>query len=133
MIGRFMKISFALTNQDSTIFRTGEKSEMLNITSRYFSFFSNASPASWVPHITRDFVTCHSCSYYSSMPWANKSLWNWHLRVANSISENFVEFLLKFQYLSIKLRYLILQNNNLPRNLKAPIWNWEIKRRTISL
>ena len=40
---------------------------MFNITSKYFSFFNNKPPASWVTHITRDFLTSYSCSYYSSM------------------------------------------------------------------
>ena len=38
------------------------------MTSKYFSFFNDKSPASWVAHITRDFLPCYSCSYYSSMP-----------------------------------------------------------------
>ena len=40
---------------------------MFNITSTCFSFFNNKPPASWVTHRTRDFITCYSCSYYSSM------------------------------------------------------------------
>ena len=37
---------------------------MFSITSKYFSIFSKQPPASWVAHITRDFFTCYSCSYY---------------------------------------------------------------------
>ena len=37
------------------------------ITSKYFSFFNNKPPVSWAAHTTRDFLTCYSCSYYSSM------------------------------------------------------------------
>ena len=45
---------------------------MFNITSKYFSIFNNKPPASWVAHVTRDFITCYSCSYYSSMNgWAS--------------------------------------------------------------
>ena len=40
---------------------------MFSITSKYFSIFNNKPPASWVAHVTRDFLTCYSCSYYSSM------------------------------------------------------------------
>ena len=58
---------FAETNQDSTFSHTRENSRMFNITSKYFSFFNNKPPASWVVHIARDFLTCYSCSYYSSM------------------------------------------------------------------
>ena len=36
------------------------KSELMNI-------FNNMLPARWVAHITRDFLTCHSCLHYSSM------------------------------------------------------------------
>ena len=39
------KSLFPVTNQDSTFFRTDENSKMFNITSKYFSFFSNKSPA----------------------------------------------------------------------------------------
>ena len=39
---------------------------MFNITSKYFSFFNNKPLASWFVHITRDFLTCYSCSYYIS-------------------------------------------------------------------
>ena len=61
------KSLFAETNQDSTFSYTRENSKMFYITSKYFSFFNNKPPASWVAHITRDFLTCYSCSYYSSM------------------------------------------------------------------
>ena len=61
------KSFFAETNQDSTFSHTRKNSKMFNITSRYFSFFNNKPPASWVALITRDFLTCYSCSYYSSV------------------------------------------------------------------
>ena len=41
--------------------------KMFNITTKHLSFFNNKPPASWVMHIGRDFLTCYSCSYYSSM------------------------------------------------------------------
>ena len=34
---------------------------------KYFSFFNNKLLASWIAHITMDFISCYSCSYYSSM------------------------------------------------------------------
>ena len=58
---------FAWTNQDSTFSHTRENSKMFNITSKNFSFFKNKPPVSWVAHITRNFFTCYSCSYYSSI------------------------------------------------------------------
>ena len=58
---------FAQTNQDSTFSHTRENSKMLNITSNYFSFFNNKPPPISVAHITKDFLTCYSCSYCSSM------------------------------------------------------------------
>ena len=58
---------FAETNQDSTLFHTRENSKIFNITSKYFSFFNNKPPASSVADIARDFLTCYTCSYYSSM------------------------------------------------------------------
>ena len=61
------KSLFADTNQDSTFSYTHENSKMFNITLKYFSFFNNKPPASWVTHIKRDFLTCYFCLYYSSM------------------------------------------------------------------
>ena len=49
------------------IFSHPRNSKMFNIISKYFSFFNNKPPTIWVAHITRDFLTCYSCSYYSSM------------------------------------------------------------------
>ena len=43
---------------------TRENSKMFNITSKHFSFFNNKPPESWAACITRDFLTCYSCSYY---------------------------------------------------------------------
>ena len=51
----------------STFSYNRENSKMFNITSKYFSIFSNKSPASWVAHITRKLFTFYSCSYYSSI------------------------------------------------------------------
>ena len=53
------------TNQGSTISFTRENSKIFNITSKYFSIFSNKPPAGWVAHITRYFITCYSSLYYS--------------------------------------------------------------------
>ena len=58
---------FAYTNLDSVVSYTCENSKMFNITPRYSSFFNNKTPVSWVTHITKDFLTCYSFSYYSSM------------------------------------------------------------------
>ena len=51
------------------IFHTPENSKMFNITLKYFRFFNNKLPVSWVLHITRDFLICYSCSYYSSLTY----------------------------------------------------------------
>ena len=32
----------------------------INVASKYFSFFNNKPPASWVTHITKNFLTCYS-------------------------------------------------------------------------
>ena len=42
--------------------------KILNLTSKYFSNFSNTLPATWVAHITRNFPIFYSCLYYSTMP-----------------------------------------------------------------
>ena len=44
---------------------------MFNITSKCFSFFNNKPPATWVAHITRDFLACYSCSYYTVLNGLN--------------------------------------------------------------
>ena len=58
---------FAWTNRDLIFSHTRDNSKLVNITSKYFNLFNNKPPASWVAHITVDFLTCYSCSYYSSM------------------------------------------------------------------
>ena len=60
------KSLFAWVKKDSTFSHTHENSKMFHITSKYFRFFNNKPPASRVTHITRDFLTCYSCLYYSS-------------------------------------------------------------------
>ena len=40
---------------------------MFNINSKCFSIFNKKPLASWVTYMTRDFLTCYSCSYYSFM------------------------------------------------------------------
>ena len=42
---------------------------MLNRTSKSFCIFNKAPSASLVAHMTRDFLTCYSCSYHISMMW----------------------------------------------------------------
>ena len=40
---------------------------MFNIALKYFRIFNNKPPAGWVANKSRDFITCCSCSCYSSM------------------------------------------------------------------
>ena len=47
----------------------GKIPKMFNITWKYFSIFNNKLPASWVAHVTSDFLTCYFCSCYNSMDW----------------------------------------------------------------
>ena len=51
----------------SFISNSPEILKILNITLKHFCIFNNTPPASWNTHITPDFLTCYSCSYYSSM------------------------------------------------------------------
>ena len=62
-----LKKLICIDNQDSIFHHTRENSKMFSITSKYFSFFNNKPPANWIAHITRDFLTYYSCSYYSFM------------------------------------------------------------------
>ena len=71
---------FPSTNQDSAIDFTWENSKMFNKTAKYFSIFNNKPPVSWVPHITRNFLRCYSCSYYSSIFCQMRIRWLQHLR-----------------------------------------------------
>ena len=59
---------FAWTNQDTTFSHTRENSKLFNIPSEYFRLFNNKRPSSRVALVAWDFLTCYSCSYYSSMP-----------------------------------------------------------------
>ena len=52
-----------IDHQDSIFSHIYKNSKMFNIISKYFTFFNNKLPASWVAHITRDFLRCYSCSY----------------------------------------------------------------------
>ena len=65
MIGQFKKIY--LHRPIKIIIFLCENSKMYKITSKYFSFLNNKPPASWVAHVTRDFLTCYSCVYYVFM------------------------------------------------------------------
>ena len=58
---------------------TWESSKNCNIILKYFRIFNNKPPGNWVVHITRYFITCYFCLYYSFMlllgsPWNEISL-----------------------------------------------------------
>ena len=72
---------FAWTNQKSTFSPTHKNSKMFSITSKYFSFFNNTPPACWVTHITRDFLTCYSCSRLKQTMNCGKYMTDWLLNV----------------------------------------------------
>ena len=55
-----------------------EKLKNVYISSRYFSISNNKPPASWVAHISRDFLTCYSCSII--VPWLH----------ANAIKQSYI-------------------------------------------
>ena len=79
---------FSWTNQFSRFSQTPENSKMFNVTSKYFSFFNHQLSASWVAHITRNFLTYYSCSYYISMFNNNRkslkrSCWHWAMTCIN--------------------------------------------------
>ena len=65
-LGNSKNLFFAQTSQDSAFSQTCHYAKMFNITSKYFTFFNNKLAACQVAHITRDFIACYSCSYYSS-------------------------------------------------------------------
>ena len=44
----------------------------VNITSKCFSFFNNKAPVCWVTYITRGFIICYSCLYYSFLVLGDK-------------------------------------------------------------
>ena len=56
MVAQFKKAYLHRPNQDSTFSHTRKNSNMFKITLKYFSFFSNKPPASWVVHRIRDCV-----------------------------------------------------------------------------
>ena len=66
-IGQFTKTFFCIgKSKFCNLLHAGEF-ENVNITSKYFIIFNNSPPASWAAHITKGFLTCYSCSYYSFM------------------------------------------------------------------
>ena len=62
--------------------------------SKYFSFLNNAPPASWVTHITRDFLICYFCSncIYPASFWY-PSKYTLHLRFSSYWCLRFKEVL----------------------------------------
>ena len=46
-------------------FLPARDSKKFHIISKYFCIFNNKTLASWVAHMTREFLTCYYCSYYS--------------------------------------------------------------------
>ena len=64
MIGQFKK---AYLHRLIKILHFLTHAEIQKCLTKYFNFFNNKPPASWVAHITRDFLTCHSYStlFYS--------------------------------------------------------------------
>ena len=59
--------NFKGSYNSKTVCCCGNTVRRKGINSKYFRSFSNKPPATWVMHIRRDFLTCYSCLYYSSM------------------------------------------------------------------
>ena len=64
MIGWFMK---TYLHKPVKILQVLSCGKTQNITLKFFSIFNRKPLTNWVTHITRDFLTCYSCSYYSPM------------------------------------------------------------------
>ena len=100
---------------------------MFNITSKYFNFFNNKPPASWVAHITRDFLTCYSCSCYSYMVKSSKQkqrLYKIFLKNRNLGKElNYKQYKTLFEALKKKTR-----KNYYSDLIDSYKWNIEKKR-----
>ena len=67
MVGQFKKAYLHKPIKTLYILTPGN-SKMFIITSKYFSFFNNNPPASWVVYITKNFLTVYSC-LCSMMPY----------------------------------------------------------------
>ena len=65
-IGRLMKKLICIGQSRFGTCYAREISKMFSVTSKYFCLFKNTTPSSWVAHITRNFLTCYSYSYYGS-------------------------------------------------------------------
>ena len=94
---------------------------MFNVTSKYFSFFNNKPPKSWVAHITRDFLTCYFCSYYSSMVYPLYSC-----AVITNVAKKFFQ-LLDLHFLPSKKFHKILNTNNVKESYCCTQNVWNIK------
>ena len=105
---------FAWTNQESTFSPTHKNSKMFSITSKYFSFFNNTPPACWVAHITRDFLTCYSCSRLKQTMNCGKYMTDWLLNVhrdlINYCGKNVNEKWKSVKSLSLMWGFLITMN-----------------------
>ena len=55
-------------------FLTPARIQMFNITSKFFSFFHNKPPVSWVARFTRDFLIWYSCPCFHEL----KTQWRIH-------------------------------------------------------
>ena len=86
MVGQFKKAYLHRPIKASIFSHTRKNSKFFNITSKYFTFFNNKPPTSWVAHVAKHFLTCYSCSYYSSMFIV------FQLRVSNSKCNFFLLF-----------------------------------------
>ena len=67
MIGWFIKTYLHKPINIIQFLSRAKIKKMFNIALKCFNTFNNKPPSSWVAHIRRNFLTCYSCSYYSSM------------------------------------------------------------------
>ena len=94
--------------------------------SKYFSFFNNKPTASWVAHI-RDFLTCYSFSYYSSMFPINIATTFWRGKTSNQRWNNVLYFNVDMNVRQRRSNVLIF---NVEFRKGSQCWNNIVKRNT---
>ena len=118
---------FIYANQDSTISFTWENLKMFNITWKYFSIFNKKPPTNWVAHVTRDFLTCYSCSYHSSMVTLTAFV-SLSSVISDPAYKTDSSHSYNFKYRNVTFQLLLMVLNSLKKMfcLKNSAWAWYI-------
>ena len=106
---------------------------MFHITSKYFCIFNNAPSASLVAHITRDFLTCYFCLYYSSMIYHIKRSCPSCPRVVQYLFNCPQDLSVLFNFYGLHLPFYTIELSREIKYLAQLFRSIELKRKTKSI